>query len=427
MLNDANLDNNKSDTSAENESRTWGTNFKLNGVTYATSLFWQPLRNLDDPYVEITEASENVLEGADLFCLKRGKSPQFGLCISQQGYDRKMRVAATSVAIALSETSSFLAVFKVDNGWWYLCVRNDVILSDGDMLFYNEEEAKQQFKSMLVVPDWGYKIAPAEWEIEDTTQMDLSTILKTAPKESLQKIHALRGTKLVILVSAIVIGVLWLLHMLVSSLMNSAPPKPIVAPVAIKKVEREAPPPEPKPWENLPDPVQITMSCFKAVQDVVTISTPGWRIGGITCSAEGLVTSWSMEMGRLTWIDKALESSGVTFSSRSISPNGREVVASVPIGKIKTLNSPPKLNAVDLVNMINDLFQGLQMSISLNSQTWTSPQGNVYKLVSFSFSSKHDPRQWLDILTKFSGLTVKGMKYDVNSNTWYYEGAIYVL
>lgn len=427
MLEDANLDANKSGAGTNDTGRTWGTNFKLNGTTYATSLFWQPLRNTDDPYTEISEASENVLEGADLFCVKKGKSPQFGLAVSSQGYDTKMSVAAVSVVNALSDTSSFLAVFKVDNGWWYVCVRNDVILSDGDMLFYNEEEAKEQFRSMLVVPDWGHKIAPADWQIEDTREVDLWPLIKSVGKEKLQKVHAIRGTKLLILLAAAVIVVLWLLSTLSSVVFKAKPPKPIVAPVSIKKVDKEAPPPEPKPWEALPDPVELLGYCFKAIQDVVTIPTPGWHIGGITCSAEGLVTSWGMEIGRLTWIDKALENSGVTFSNRSISPSGREVMASVPIPKINTLNSPPKYNGVDLVNTINDLFQGLQLSISMSSQTWTSPQNNVYKSVRFSLSSKYDPKQWVDIFKRFSGLTISGVKYEVNSNTWYYEGAIYVL
>ena len=427
MLEDANLDNNTSGIEPFEEGRTWGSSFTVKGSKFATSLFWQPLRNVDDPYTEIGEAAENVLEGADLFCLKRGKSPQFGLCISSQGYSKKMSVAAISLVNALSDTSSFLAVFKVDKGWWYICVRNDVILSDGDMLFFNEEEAKQQFTSMLAVPDWGYKIAPPEWNIEDTRQMDLWTLLKGAQTETLQKVNALRGTKLFIILALAGVAALWLASTLVSLIFRAAPPKPIVAPVAIKTVDKAAPPPEPKPWENLPDPVELLGYCFKAIQDVVTIPTPGWHIGGITCSAEGLVTSWGMEMGRLTWIDKALENSGVTFSNKSISPSGREVMASVPISEIKTLNSPPQYNGVDLVNTINDLFQGLQLSISLSSQSWTSPQNNVYRTVHFSLSSKYDPKEWVDIFTRFSGLTISGIKYDVNSNTWYYEGAIYVL
>ena len=66
--------------------RTWGTNIELDGVTYATSLFWQPLQNNDDPFTEVGEASEGVMEGADLFCIKQGKAPQVGLCASQEGY-----------------------------------------------------------------------------------------------------------------------------------------------------------------------------------------------------------------------------------------------------------------------------------------------------------------------------------------------------
>jgi len=420
----ANLDENEENP--ENVS-TLGTSFTVGGTTYASSLFWQPLRNIDDPYTEISEAAENVLEGADLFAIKKGKSPQFGLCIAAQGYQKGTRVAAVALIGALSNATSFLAVFKVDNGWWYVCVRNDVILSDGDLLFLNEQEAKDQFLSMLAVPDWGYKIAPAEWNIEDTHEADLAALFKKAPKAVLQKVHALRGKKLFIFVAALIIAGIWSLSTIFNILFNSAPPKPIVAPVAIKTVDQVALPPEPKPWESIIVPAEVLSSCYQGVQSLVGISTPGWHIGGITCTPEGLVTSWRMEIGRLSWIDKALSNSGVMFSKKSISPSGTEVVASIPMPRLRKHNSEPKMNGVDLVNTINDLFQGLQMGISLGSQTWTSPQNNVYKSVRFSFTSKHDPIVWADILTKFSGLTINMIKYDTNTNSWYYEGAIYVL
>ena len=181
MLEDANLDNNSTNTdfADREEPKAWGTSFESGGKTYAASLFWQPLQNSDDPYTEIKEASENVLEGSDLFCIKPGKSPQFGLCISYQGYKKGALAAAVSVATALADRSSFLAVFKVSNGWWYVCARNDTILSDGDMLFLNEEDAKEQFMSMLAVPDWGRKIAPADWLVEDTTNIALEAVSYT--------------------------------------------------------------------------------------------------------------------------------------------------------------------------------------------------------------------------------------------------------
>ena len=154
--------------SLRESSKEWASSFTVDGQQYAASVFWESLQNIDAPFLDAKEAAENVLVGADLFCVKSGKSPQLGLAGSSQGFKKGMRVAAVSAVTAMSDASSLLAVFKVDAGYWYLCVRNDVILSDGDVLFVNEEDAKEQFMSMLSVPDWARKIAPEEWGIDDT-------------------------------------------------------------------------------------------------------------------------------------------------------------------------------------------------------------------------------------------------------------------
>ena len=171
----------------------------------------------------------------------------------------------------------------------------------------------------------------------------------------------------------------------------------------------------------------MLLKCFQATKDVIGITVPGWKIQGITCTPTGLVTSWKREIGRISWIDRALNESGVTFSSRSISSDGNSVIVSVPITGVSNLNSPPEMNGVDLVNTLNDLFQAIQMPISMSTETWTSPQKNVYRSVKFSFTSNHNPEQWLGLLMNFSGLRVNTLKYDVNNRNWYYEGAIYVL
>ncbi|MBR2033586.1 MAG: type 4b pilus protein PilO2 [Alphaproteobacteria bacterium] len=174
MLEEAKLLDN--DIEDGNSAKSWGSHITVDGVTYATSLFWQPLQNSSDPFQEVEDASAGVLEGADLFCIKSGKAPQFGICVSHEGYKSGENVGAAAVATSLSDIGSYVAVFKVHEGWWYICVRNDIILSDGDMLFFNEDEAKEQFMSMLAVPDWGKKIAPKEWDIEETEDVDLSEL-----------------------------------------------------------------------------------------------------------------------------------------------------------------------------------------------------------------------------------------------------------
>ena len=114
MLEDAKLLDDDYDGGSGN--RSWGTSLNVDGVSYATSLFWQPLQNSGDYMTEVEEASNSILEGADLFCIKGGKAPQFGICVSHEGFKNGENVAAVSLATALSNISSFVAVFKVNGG-----------------------------------------------------------------------------------------------------------------------------------------------------------------------------------------------------------------------------------------------------------------------------------------------------------------------
>ena len=47
--------------------------------------------------------------------------------------------------------------------------------------------------------------------------------------------------------------------------------------------------------------------------------------------------------------------------------------------------------------------------------------------MNFSISSNNDPLTWIELLMKFSGLSVTEITYDINSSTWTYKGEIYEL
>ena len=231
------------------EEKAWKSSFSEGGVTYAASLFWQPLINEDSPLSEVKEAAENILEGADLYAVRKGKSSQFGLAASTQGFTSGLPSAAIALVTALGNVTSFLGVFKVDNGWWYICFRNDVILSDGDTLFVNEKDAKDQFISMLAVPDWDMLFAPAEWGIEETKPDALATLIGRGLLVKLEKINGSNDT---IMLGAVIVGfaiILWYGYSTIQSMFFSAPEAPVIAPV--EQMEEPAPePPEPKPWER---------------------------------------------------------------------------------------------------------------------------------------------------------------------------------
>lgn len=407
--------------------RSWGTSINIGGTSFATSLFWQPLQNLEDPFQEVEDASEGVLEGADLFCIKGGKAPQFGICVSHEGFKSGDPVAAVALATAMSNTASYIAVFKTNQGWWYTCIRNDIILSDGDMLFLSEDEAKSQFSSMLAVPDWGKKIAPAEWGLEDTETMDLADLLAKGAKSKLQKIKALRGAKLLLVIAISTIVGLWLLSSLVNHLFLTPTIRPVIVPVKPKTTQQLEQPVEIKPWEKLYDPAQVISSCYHSIQSLVKIMPPGWIISALDCQNGAVSTSWRREIGRLSWMKKALDDSGLAFSSQSFSNDGSTLSITLPLPEIRQLNLPPMKTMVDLKNEINDLFQSIGVPVNVGEMTYTSPQGNIYKMLTFGFSSRYNPLIWNDLLMKFSGLEIKSINYSPSSKIWDYEGAVYVL
>ena len=409
------------------DNRTWGIGFDLNGTQYATSLFWQPLQNQEDPYTEVGEASEGVLEGADLFCIKPGKAPQFGICVSEEGFKTGTQVAAVALATALSDRPSFIAVYKVENGWWYTCVRNDIILSDGDMLFFNEEEAKEQFMSMLAVPDWGRKIAPPEWGIEETEYPDLGNLLSKGSKAKLQKIKALRGTKLILLIAVSAVVGFWLISNIISGIFFRPKKMPVVVPVQPKIVRKIEAKPEIKPWESMVSPRILMQRCNGGVIALQGIMPPGWKIGDMTCTAGGIVTGWTRQVGRISWINQALNQSKVTFASRAVADDGNSVIATVPLGRLPRASSPPIKNVTDLKITLNDLFQAIGQPVSLYNTTYTSPNGKVYPMVGFKFTSTYNPVVWSNLLTKFSGLEIKSIIYRTEQKLWDYEGTIYAL
>ncbi|MFI3242353.1 MAG: type 4b pilus protein PilO2 [Alphaproteobacteria bacterium] len=408
--------------------KTWDTSFNVDGVKYVTNLFWQPLENPDDPYADVEQASQNVLEGADLFCVKRGKSPQFGICVSSEGYDNGNVAAASSVATSLSNLSSFVAVFKVDKGWWYVCVRNDIILSDGDMLFVNEEDAKTQFESMLAVPDWNKKFAPSNWGFDDVEQADIADIISGGDVSKLKKIGSLRGGKLTAVFVISGVFVLWILYSLVDSLLLTPKATPIITvapkrfvPAAVVKKE------SPAPWTSLYAVEGVMVKCYNSVVDFVSVLPPGWEIGNVNCKETFSSASWARKLGLVSWFDKAIKNSKINTISVDYSDNGEAVKVASPFGKQILMSSPPSLTASQMVYKLNNLFQSLGVSISLSRQTKTEKTGESYNLIQFSFSSAQNPLIWNEILTKFSGVSVTDIVYSPASKSWQYKGVIYVL
>ena len=96
----------------ENSEPSWGPTMVVNDTTYAVTLFWQPLQDTNDPYPEVQETVDNFMEGADLFCLRQGTSPQYGIGNSTEGHKAGMPSAAAAIAELFQDKPSSVAFLK---------------------------------------------------------------------------------------------------------------------------------------------------------------------------------------------------------------------------------------------------------------------------------------------------------------------------
>ncbi len=420
----------------------WGATMVVNDITYAVSLFWQPLQDQEDPLPEVTETAEGVMDGADLYCLRTGAAPQYGIGNSQEGHRAGQPSAAAALAEKFSDRSSSVAVFEVDEGWWFIAVRNDLILSEEDILYLNEEDAKRAFFAMMAVPDWGRKIAPASWEIEGTEEVDIWDLLKSPGSSKLMRIGRGKNPKTLMIAGGAGLLVLYLGYNLISGLFSSSTPqviRPITPLQPVYEEEQKQQVIETKPWEKLVVTDDLLNRCYAGIQQVRSMIIPGWKLGNITCTRSGISATWNMTWGHIGWVKRAFEEYGMKDLDYLVSEDATSAIATLPIGEVAVKASTPRYMIYELREELNNIFQAINIKISLtdekNQMTVVNSadglrseiQGKdgTFPRLKFSFASEYEPSEWMSLFNKFSGLEILNLVYNPDSNTWLYEGQIY--
>jgi len=412
----------------------------VSGQKYAVGLMWQPIQNIDDPLPEIRETMEGETD-ADLYCLRQTTVAQYGIGKSILGHKDGMPSLAASVAAALLQYESFCAVFKVKEGWWFVAARNSLILAEEDVLFATESEAQRAYSSMMAVPDWDACIVPADWNIEGTQQMDLADLVAKGRKVRLQEINVLRRTKFLLFIAVVVILTLGAIIWSLTGLWKSVFPKTSIQSAQKPQViQPVAPTPEkPKPWEKMVSTKGLIDKCLANVYQVKSISFPGWNIGIISCTKEGLSTTWTKDggSGLLSWMKFGIDEYQFTDFSVSLTSDstatgflafsGIPVVASLPLLNMQQLNDD--LNEINQTTKLNLQYAQEVLLDPPNRSDGSRPANQKsYNYFSFVATSDYTPLEWMKFFEKFSGFELLKIEYnpsDDTTNKWRYEGRIY--
>jgi len=431
------------DIQGENQNRTSaGGSVTVGGVKYAVGLLWAPLQNQDDPIPEIREAME-AEPAADLYCQRASIAPQYGLGKTILGHHSGEPALAASVATALSGKSSSCCVFKVNEGWWFVAIRNDLILAEEDVLFQSEDEAKRAFFAMMAVPDWDIRIVPAEWNVEGAEQQELKALIENVRKTRLFELSAAKKTQVLVVLALLVILVLGFLiypaFQFISSVFEQAPIIQMPTPEVVRPVEPA--PEKPKPWERVPQTDILINRCWNNAYQLEAITIPTWTMGRVTCTPQELSTSWrisSMRGARLAWVKSALDRYKLNKLEVKLDPSGTSASGKMAFTDIPLVLSTPTLTVDQIRTELTDIKQATALPIQFSEQTVKDPPDNpdgtvppnqqVYRYFSFSISSPYAPREWKVFFDKFSGLEFLKIEYEPaigSNNKWTYEGRIY--
>ncbi len=410
---------------------------------YAVGLLWQPLQNPEDPTPEIREAIEGDPD-ADLYCLRSTSTPQYGIGKKSIGHRAGEPSAAAAVASALSDYTSVAAVFKVREGWWLVAIRNDLILSEDDVLFTSEQEAQDRFYSLMALPDWDLKITPPEWQIDKSKEMALENLVRKAgAKSRLQEIGAAKKTQVLTLIALffiiLVFVVTWMSVSLLQNVFQEEKIEAMPIPEAIQPVEPA--PEKPKPWEKVPDMEVFMHKCWNNSYQLNTLTIPGWQMGGITCTPEGLTTSWSKSWqpgGRIAWLKAALNEYKMSRVNVQLNSDGTSANGQLSFTGIPTIASVPSLTEQQLWEELTDIKQATGLNISFDRQTMVDPPNNPdgtkpvnqqeYVFYKISVSSPYTPFEWKTFFEKFPGFHLTQMNFNPGldaQDKWKYEGRIY--
>ncbi len=411
---------------------------------FTTGIFWQPFKDLTDKQKEIKASAK--FAAADLFCIKNKGIPQYGLVSSKNGYASGMPSAAAAVSALLNDKSSTVAVFKVNIGWWLLVIRNDIILPEEDKIFKDEESVKKAFVAMLTVPDWGYKICPDAWSIQDTREIAIEELLAGKyEKSNLETVDKTVMIAIAFIACVMLVGgigaFVWsqkreeLLQM--QRQMEEAKRLQLQREQERKAKEAElAAKPVPPAWEKIIDPASFASNCMGYVRKNFQVFA-GWKLKSIKCEQKSASIEWVRgEMGTNEWLTEDAKAKGYIPQDAEISiiGNAAKGVIQYKEGELQEISGSPSFTQPDMKTKLGKWFENYGVAsprLTDNSKTVTLKENNkseTFPYTQFIFDNPRNPENVVNLLKMFSGLEFISIKCD-NINDinvkWTYEGIIY--
>ena len=283
---------------------------KVGRRIYAVGLLWQP-----SPSGRIAQAAREAAaqpgQQSDFYCVRAASKsaaiPQYGLGQSAQGHKAGMATLAASLANA--QPGSWAGAFRLREGTWIIVVRDDLVAPDGDVLFDNDEAARDRLLQEVSLGGVQRVYAPDGWAVPGSDPTPLPLLLQDRSECRLQPVRV--PMRLIIYGAAAAAVVLLLVFL---ALQWQAEQERIEQEqtAAQLKAQQEAmkngavskiinkwewPPAEQcyeRKWEKAARGFDVLNSC-QALLKKINAAQLGWKRGTATCMDNKLNIIWQRE------------------------------------------------------------------------------------------------------------------------------------
>ena len=411
----------------------------INRKKYAVGLFWQPT---GAGYVARSYArnlARSVDKKLNLFTEYRA---MIGLGSKKYGQRSGMECAAAAVTDALTEYSSFLAVFAVDKKFFLVAVRNGIILQDS--LFEREEDARAEYFKLSEIPDWNALFAPSSWGMPRAVERNLPDLIANSLKTVLRPISRISTSLFsIFLILLFVLGTGYVFREPIKQMMTPQPKLEQVDPELAAEYEKlleeknkelderfdiQKPlPPEPliMPYDYLPDPVLRAEVCYQAIAFLMQ-PIMGWSQTSIECGETHASAWFSRDFGTLeNFYNVATNLMPGGFVQEE---NDSSLFLRVKLPNVRTYASLDERDIDTILRSVNSAFQAINTPVQTEVvvDTLTNGVDTVYlNVLEIEAESKLIPMQFMKIFQDFGGVYMTRCVWNVSTRTWNYEVIIY--
>ncbi|EPX83525.1 type 4b pilus protein PilO2 [Salipiger mucosus] len=407
--------------------------------TYAIGLTWNSSSDVSSAKKEARAASENYDMTAEFYCVRNGDVVQYGLGSKALGH--KVGMPALADRLCNNFEGSWLVVFRLGQTYYLAAARDGQVLTDCDRLYYDEEDARERFMSLMHSSEWDRIVAPANWPVDDAETIDLRQLNLSGRGCKLRQTNPTGTIILAGLVLAVIAGSAgggyYYYNKKQEEARYEATQERIareneirsaldavsdsVNPVLRLEEERqvEETPPDP-PWlGNQTGPGTIIV----CVDDILKtpIDVPGWDVFRIQCRNAAISMRLEKNIGTVPWAEHYFRTNGypeTDFSANAMTSTLRFVR---PGSFVSDYGAGITTRSLEEIRRhLLYYFEELRLPIEWSRHTANRQVklDRYYKRASFSFTTQHKPTEFLPILEEIPALVIDSIEFEPESGNW---------